>query len=378
MNKKDYYEILGVSKTASETEIKSAFRKLAKQYHPDVSKEANAEEKFKEAQEAYAVLSDASKRQQYDQFGHAAFQNAGGGPGAGFDFSNFDFSDIFGEIFGDSGFGFNFGGRGGGTSNRARKGRDSLLRMNLTFEEAIFGTTKTVHVDTAVSCDECSGKGGFNEKTCGRCHGSGNVTVEQASLFGTFMTRSTCPNCQGKGISYEKTCSKCSGAGKVSKNVEIEIKVPAGIDDDNQLRVAGRGDAGSNGGPNGDLYVEFSVSKHPLFIREGSDIYLELPLTIVEATLGTKKDIPTLTGRGTITVPAGTKTGDRHVIKGKGISNINSFGKGNMYVIFKIITPKNITKEQKKLLEALRKTTLDEGKEFDLIKEYLQNKNSRF
>lgn len=374
MNKKDYYEVLGVSKTASEDEIKSSFRKLAKKYHPDINKEADASDKFKEAQEAYAVLSDTGKRQQYDQYGHSAFQNmsAGGNGGAGFDFSNFDFSDIFGEIFGDSGFGFNFGGRSGSSSKRARKGRDSLLRMNLTFEEAIFGTKKIVHVDTLVECDECNGRGGFKEKTCSQCHGSGTVTAQQASLFGTFMTRTTCTSCSGKGISYETTCKKCSGAGKVSKNVEIEVKVPAGIDDDNQLRIAGRGDAGINGGQNGDLYVEFSVEKHPLFIREGSDIYLELPITITEAALGCKRDIPTLTGCGAITVPAGTKTGDRHIIKGKGISNINSFSKGNMYVIFNVITPKNLTRDQKRLLEDLNKTKLDEGKEFDLIKKYLK------
>jgi len=196
MNKRDYYEVLGVSKTATDSEIKSAFRRLAKKYHPDVSKEENAAEKFKEAQEAYAVLSDENKRKQYDQFGHAAFQNNGAG---GFDFSGFDFSDIFDGLFGDS-FGFgNFSSFGGENSNRPRKGRDSLMRVNLTFDEAINGCKKTINVDVMESCSECNGKGGFDEKTCSTCHGSGTITQEQRTILGSFMTRTTCPHCEGKG-----------------------------------------------------------------------------------------------------------------------------------------------------------------------------------
>ena len=295
MNKKDYYEVLGVSKTASDDEIKSAFRKLAKKYHPDVSKEPDAAEKFKEAQEAYAVLSDASKRKHYDQFGHAAFQQGGGAGAGGFDFSGFDFSDIFGDLFGGSGFDFGFGG--GRSSNRPTKGRDTLIRMDLTFEEAAFGCKKDLDVDVMEECSECHGKGGHGEKNCPECHGSGTVTVEQRTMFGSFMSRTTCHNCNGKGKVYESKCSKCRGNGKVKENKTLEVKIPAGVDTGNQLRLAGKGEAGTNGGPNGDIYLEFRVKEHPIFERDGNDIYIELPLTITEAVLGCKKDVPTLDGK---------------------------------------------------------------------------------
>lgn len=376
MNKRDYYEVLGVNKSASEQEIKSAFRKLAKKYHPDVNKEPDAADKFKEAQEAYAVLSDESKRRQYDQFGHAAFTNGPNGAGAGgFDFSGFDFSDIFSDIFGDAGFGFNFGGAGGrGNSTRPRKGRDTIMRYNLTFDEAVFGCKKTINIDFMTDCDKCDGHGGTGSERCSRCHGSGTIAVEQASLFGTIMTRTTCPSCNGRGETYKHECSKCSGTGKFRKNTDIELKIPAGIDTGNQLRVPGKGDAGINGGPNGDLYVEFFVKNHEIFIRDGNDIYLELPLTITEAVLGCKKDIPTLSGKGTIKVPAGTQTNDKQVIRGKGIASVNSFVKGNMYVIFKVIIPDKLSRDQKKLFEQLSKTNLDDSKEFEKIKNYLETK----
>ncbi len=366
MNKKDYYEVLGVSKSATQDEIKSAFRKLAKKYHPDVSKEENAADKFKEAQEAYAVLSDEQKRQQYDQFGHSAFSNNGAG---GFDFSGMDFSDIFSDIFG-SGFGFNFGG-GRGSSNRAKKGRDIAMQMELTFDEAINGVKKTIKVDVSENCSECSGKGGHGETTCSTCHGSGQVTAEQRTLFGSFMTRTTCSTCNGKGVTYSDTCKKCRGSGKVKKNKEIEIKIPAGIDSGNQLRIAGKGEAGSNGGPNGDIYIEFYVQKHPLFIRDDNDIYIELPITIAEAVLGCKKDVPTLNGKVKLTIPSGTMTNDKHRLKGKGVQDVDGYGKGDMYVIIKVITPTKLTKEQKKLFEQLSKTDLEEGSEFSKIKKYL-------
>ena len=214
MSKRDYYEVLGVDKNASEAEIKSAFRKLAKKYHPDVSKEPDAAEKFKEAQEAYAVLSDQSKRKQYDQFGHAAFDNNGMGGAGGFDFSGFDFSDIFGDIFGS---GFGFGGRGS-SQNRKSKGRDSIMRINLTFDEAVFGCKKTINVDVNEECEECDGKGGHGEKTCPTCHGSGQITTEQRTILGAFMTRTTCSSCQGKGKVFDSTCSKCRGTGRIRKN----------------------------------------------------------------------------------------------------------------------------------------------------------------
>lgn len=365
MQKRDYYEVLGVSKNASEAEIKSAFRKLAKKYHPDVSKEPDAAEKFKEAQEAYAVLSDASKRSQYDQFGHAAFQDGGAG---GFDFSGFDFSDIFSDLFGGGFGGFGFKG---GSSSRARKGSDSLIRMNLTFEEAVFGTKKTINLDVVENCQECNGKGGHGEKTCPTCHGSGGVTTEQRTMFGSFMTKSTCPNCSGKGKSYETTCHKCKGTGKEKKNVDLEVTIPAGVDTGNQLRLAGKGSAGSNGGPNGDVYIEFNVKSHPIFEREDDNIYLELPLTIAEAALGCKKEVPTLYGTVKLTIDSGCMTGDKYRLKGKGVEHIHSSRKGDMYVITKVVIPKKLSRDQKKLFEQLGKTDLESGSEFKKIKEYL-------
>ncbi len=366
MNKRDYYEVLGVDKNASDAEIKSAFRRLAKQYHPDVSKEPNAEEKFKEAQEAYAVLSDSEKRRQYDQFGHSAFS----GDGQGFDFSGFDFSDIFGDIFG-GGFG-DFFGSGMGSTNRPQKGRDTLMHMDITFEEAAFGTTKTIDLDVHEKCNECNGKGGHDEKTCSTCHGSGNVTTEQRTMFGTFMTKTTCSTCGGKGITYSHKCNKCHGSGKIKINKKIEVQIPAGIDTGNQLRISGKGEVGRNGGPNGDVYIEFTVQDHPLFNRRDNDIYLELPITITEAVLGTKKDVPTLSGSVKLTIPAGSESGDKHRLRGKGIQGINSIIKGDMYVVLKIVVPKKLTKEQKKLFEQLDKTNLEDRERFRIIKKFLK------
>lgn len=367
MEKRDYYEVLGVSKDASQDEIKSAFRKLAKKYHPDVCKEADAADKFKEAQEAYAVLSDESKRRQYDQFGHNAFNNNGQG---GFDFSGFDFSDIFDGIFGNSDFS-SFGFGQGRNSNRPRKGRDSLFHMNLTFEEAVNGCKKTLNVDVLDNCPSCDGKGGTGEKTCSTCHGSGTVTAEQRTIFGSFMTNTTCPACNGKGHTFEKTCSKCSGKGKIKVNKDIEVKVPAGIDNENQLRVQGKGEAGINGGPNGDIYIEFTVKSHPLFIRQDKDIYVKLPLTITEAVLGCKKEVPTLDGVVKLTIPEGSSTGDKHRLKGKGINNVNGFGKGDMYVILDVKIPEKLTKEQKKLFTMLSETNLEDSKDFKEFRKYL-------
>lgn len=365
MNKRDYYEVLGVDKNASEAEIKSAFRKLAKKYHPDVSKEPDAAEKFKEAQEAYAVLSDANKRRQYDQFGHSAFDQMGGAGASGFDFSDFDFSDIFGDIFG-SGFGF-----GGRSSNRSRRGNDTLVRIDLTFEEAVFGCKKDVKIDTMVECDSCNGKGGHGEKTCQTCHGSGQVTSEQRTIFGSFATRSTCQTCHGKGVTYDTKCSKCHGEGRIRENKTVEVKIPAGVDTGNKLRLNGKGEAGVNGGPNGDLYLEFKVKSHPLFERDENDVYLTLPITITEAVLGCKKDVPTLNGIVKLSIPAGSKTNDKHRLKGKGIADPQTGRKGDMYVIIDVHIPKKISRDQKKLFEALSKTKLDDSDKFDKIRKYL-------
>lgn len=371
MNKRDYYEILGVDKNSSEAEIKSAFRKMAKKYHPDVSKEPNAAEKFKEAQEAYAVLSDSAKRQQYDQFGHQAFNNNAGGAG-GYDFSGFDFSDIFGDLFGESfsqGFG-NFGFGGQSNKQKSRKGQDILYSLEIDFTDAVFGTKTTINLDLTETCDKCDGAGGHDVETCPTCHGSGVVNAEQKTLFGTFMTRTTCPKCKGAGQTYKTECSKCHGKGIVKVNKDIEVKIPAGIDDGTRLRLLEKGPAGVNGGSNGDIYLEIYVKKHPIYTRNKNDIYLELPINIVEASLGAKVEVPTLYGTVVLTIPEGSQTGDKHRIKGKGI-NAGTFKKGDMYIVLKVIVPQKLTRDQKKLLNELNNNNLNNNKEFDKIKKYL-------
>ena len=365
MAKRDYYEVLGVDKNASEKDIKLAFRRLAKKYHPDVNKTPEAEEKFKEAQEAYAVLSDENRRKQYDQFGHAAFEQGGPGGfnGGGFDFSGFDFSDIFENLFeGDDIFNI-FGGRKRGRRTKTR-GNDSILVMPITFMEAALGTTKEIEITTTEACKSCSGKGGKGEKTCDNCHGSGTVTSQQATLFGSFLTKTTCPNCHGEGVTFENTCHDCRGTGRVKVTKEIEVKVPEGVDNGNRIRLSGMGEASPNGGENGDLYIEFSVKSHAFYERDGNDLYIELPITITEAILGCKKDIKLLKGKVTITVPSGSETGDRHRLKGKGIKDVNYNRHGDCYVIIKVITPKKLSREQKKLIEKLNETDLSD-KEID-------------
>ena len=372
MDKRDYYEVLGVSKDASDDEIKSAFRKLAKKYHPDISKEENAEQKFKEVQEAYEVLGDPNKRKTYDQFGHAAFDQAAGGGGyggaggfggfgGGFDASGFDFGDIFDNIFGGG-----FGGFGGSSSRTsARQGADRLMRVRLTFEEAVFGCEKDIKLEVNDKCDDCNGKGGTGEEACSKCHGSGTITQEQRTLFGTFMSKTTCDECKGKGKVYTHKCSTCKGTGRIVSNKTITVSVPKGVDTGNRLRITGKGEAGLNGGPNGDLYLEFVVEQHEFYNRDGDDIYLKVPINITEAVLGTKKEIPTLFGNVKLTIPEGTNTGDKQRIKGKGIN------KGDMYVIMEVRIPKKISRDQKKLFEELEDTELDDTviKEFDKFTE---------
>ena len=367
MNKKDYYEVLGVSKDASDAEIKSAFRKLAKQYHPDICKEANAEEKFKEIQEAYEVLGDENKRKQYDQFGHAAFEQGAGGFGGaqgfgGFDASGFDFGDIFDNIFGGG-----FGGFGRQSRNAPQQGDDKLIRIRLTFEEAVYGCEKDIELDVTEKCEECKGKGGSGEKTCPDCHGSGTITKEQRTILGAFMSTTTCSRCNGKGKIYENTCSKCRGTGRKMNHKTLSISVPKGVDNGTRLVISGKGSAGVNGGPNGDLYIEFAVENHKYFNRDGDDIYLKVPITITEAILGTKKEIPTLYGNVKLTIPEGTNTGDKQRIKGKGVENAKRGSKGDMYIIMDVRVPNKISKEQKRLFEELEDTDLNDSiiKDFD-------------
>ena len=328
-DKRDYYEVLGVSKSATEAEIKSAFRKKAKQYHPDLNKDnPDAAEKFKEAQEAYEVLSDENKRKLYDQYGHAGVSGAGGFSGG---FSGAGFADF------------------------------DLMRVNLSFEEAVYGCEKDINIDVVELCDDCNGKTGHGESTCDRCHGSGTITSEQHTILGSFVSKTTCPNCGGVGKTYERKCSTCHGTGRVTKNKTITVNVPSGIDTGDRLRVSGKGNPGSNGGPNGDLYLEFNVGEHEYFKREDNDIYLELPITITEAILGCKKDVPTLYGNVKLTIPAGSDSGDKHRIKGKGIDNKNKRVKGNMYIVIKVITPKKLSRDQKKIIESLSQTDLEDN-----------------
>ena len=362
--KRDYYEVLGVSKSASKDEIKSAFRKLAKKYHPDISKEENAEEKFKEVQEAYSVLSDDNKRRQYDQFGHAGVNGNGAGSGfggfngAGFGFDASDLGDIFDDLFGA---GFGFGGSSSRRGSRTRRGSDILMQVDLTFEEAVFGCEKDFDLDVVAECDKCDGKGGFHEETCSRCHGSGTITSEQRTILGSFMTKTTCPDCGGKGKTYREVCSKCHGKGSVKAHKTITVSVPSGIDNGERLRVPGKGNSGENGGASGDLYLEFHIKEHKYFKRDGLDIYLEVPINMAEAVLGCKKEIPTIYGNVKLTISSGIDSGDKQRLKGKGIKDSTSRKVGDMYVIFKVVTPKRLSRDQKKLFESLSKTDLDDS-----------------
>lgn len=373
MAKRDYYEVLGVDKNASEKDIKLAFRRLAKKYHPDVNKTPEAEEKFKEAQEAYAVLSDEGRRKQYDQFGHAAFEQGGQGGfgGAGFDFSNFDFSDIFENIF-DFGEANPFGSFGRSSRRTKTRGNDSLLVMDITFMEAALGTTKEIEITTTDSCDKCSGKGGFKEEVCDTCHGSGTITSQQNTLFGSFLTKTTCPDCKGEGKTFKEICSKCRGTGRVKVKKDIEVKVPEGVDTGNRIRLSKMGEASKNGGPNGDLYIEFNVQSHSFYERDGNDIYMELPITMTEAILGCKKDIKLLNSKVTLTIPSGSSSGDKHRLKGKGIKDVNYNRHGDFYVVIKVITPKKLSREQKRLIEKLNSTDLSD-REIDKYSKFVKS-----
>lgn len=374
MDKKDYYEILGVSKTATDEEIKRAFRKLAKQYHPDVNKDPGAEEKFKEIGEAYSVLSDPQKRKQYDQFGHAAFQNGGGAGGfSGFSAEDFDFSSIFDDLFGGS-FGGGFSGFSGSSrrsANRPQKGRDRLVTLELSFIEAIKGCKKSITLDLDEACERCHGKGGFGEKTCPTCKGHGRVIEEQRSLFGIFQTETTCSTCGGTGKTFDEKCNTCRGSGHLRKKKEIEITIPEGVDTGYQLKISGKGEAGYNGGPNGDIYIEFKVGKSPIFSREEEDLYLEVPITIIDAILGGKKEIPTIDGNVVLEVKPGTQNGSKLKLKGKGVKVVNSLRKGDLFVVFKVIIPTKLSREQKKLIEELRKTDFENESDIKNFKKYL-------
>ncbi len=370
--KRDYYEVLGVDKNASSDEIKSAFRKKAKEFHPDLNKDdPSAADKFKEAQEAYSVLSDDNKRKMYDQYGHAGVDNSAGagygGFSGGFNASDFDLGDIFDTIFGSGGGFGGFSGFSGGSQSRARRGSDVLMRMDLDFEEAVYGTEKKFSVDVVEDCDECHGRGGFDKVDCHTCHGKGTITTEQHTILGSFMSQTTCSECGGKGYTYKRKCSECNGKGKIKKKKNLTINIPAGVKTGDRQRVSGKGNPGSDGGSNGDLYIEFVVDEHDYFVRDNDDIYLEVPLTLTEAILGCKKQIPTLYGNLKLNISAGTNSGDKQRIRGKGVDNKYARHKGDMYVVFKVYTPTRLSREQKNLIEKLADTNLetDEIKEFN-------------
>lgn len=360
--KRDYYEVLGVDKNATEAEIKSAFRKKAKEYHPDINKSPDAPEKFKEAQEAYACLSDKDNRAKYDQFGHAAFDNpygnAGGGSYQGNPFGDFDFSDIFGDLFGGS-FG-GFGGQSRSSGSRARKGADSLYGLTIDFLEAAYGCKKDIDLDYYETCSDCDGKGGHGERECSECGGSGYVIKQVQSLFGIMQSRVTCSECGGKGKTYRSKCDECHGTGRVKVSKTLTIDIPAGIDNGEQLRLSGKGEPGSNGGPNGDLYLEIRVKPHDLYRRDGNDVYIDLPVTITDLCLGCKKDIKTIDGIVELKIKEGSQPGDILKIKGKGITSDDSWRKGDFFCVLKLIIPTSLSRKQRKILEELEETELDD------------------
>lgn len=362
MNKRDYYEVLGVPKTATEDEIKSAFRKLAKKYHPDVSKEPDAAEKFKEAQEAYAVLSDESKRKQYDQFGHAAFDGGAGGAG-GFDFGGMDMGDIFGDIFGD----FFGGGRSRSQSNGPMKGQNIRTSVRITFEEACFGVDKEIDVTLKEECATCHGTGakpGTSPETCKKCGGKGQVVFTQQSLFGVVRNVQSCPDCHGTGKIIKERCSDCGGSGYISKRKKISVSIPAGIDNGQCVRIRDKGEPGVNGGQRGDLLVEVAVSRHPIFQRQDRDIFSTAPITFAQAALGGDVRIKTVDGEVIYTVKPGTQTNTRVRLRNKGVPSLrNKQIRGDHYVTLVVEVPTKMNSEQKELLEAFDKAMYGEKKE---------------
>jgi molecular chaperone DnaJ len=346
MSKRDYYEVLGVSKNATKDEIKKAYRKLSKQYHPDINKAPDAAEKFKEIKEAYEVLSDDQKRAHYDQFGHTdPNQGFGGFGGTDFDFGGFGgFEDIFSSFFG--------GGRRR-DPNAPRAGADLQYTMTLTFEEAAFGKETDIEIPREETCDTCHGSGakpGTKKETCSHCRGTGQISIEQVTPFGRIVNRRTCHYCDGTGQFIKEKCTTCGGSGRVKKRKKIHVKIPAGIDDGQQLRVAGQGEAGINGGPPGDLYIVFRVEPHEFFERDGDDIYCEIPLTFAQAALGDEIEVPTLHGKVKLKIPAGTQTGTKFRLKGKGVPNVRGYGQGDQHIIVRVVTPTKLTEKQKQLL----------------------------
>ncbi|TCT16875.1 molecular chaperone DnaJ [Natranaerovirga pectinivora] len=359
-DKRDYYEVLGVSKNANDGELKKAYRNLAKQYHPDMNPgDADAEIKFKEASEAYEVLSNQEKRAKYDQFGHAAFGNGAGGQGfhGGFDF---DMGDIFGDIFGDF-----FGGGGGSRRRNAPAKGDNIRKViHLSFQEAVFGIEKEIEITSQEVCNTCSGSGakpGTHPETCSQCNGAGQVRVNQQTLFGNITSVRTCHVCHGNGKVIKDKCKDCHGSGYTSKNKKIAINIPAGIDHGQSIRVRDKGEPGINGGPRGDLLVTVSVDKHPVFEREGYNVFSTVPMSFVKAALGADITIKTIDGEENYTIKAGTQTHTQIKLKGKGVPHLNNKNvRGDHYVTLIVEVPTKLDEEERKILKSFAQITGEE------------------
>ncbi|RJX26647.1 MAG: molecular chaperone DnaJ [Acholeplasma sp.] len=351
-DKRDYYDVLGIQKTASEDEIRKAYRNLAKKYHPDVSKETNAEEKFKEVQEAYDTLSDQQKRSAYDQYGHQG--NPFGGAGSGFSgFGDFGgFSDIFSQFFGGN------GRQRRESYNGPQRGDDLERTMTIDFMEAVLGTKKPIQVDVEEDCHTCHGLGAESSKdieVCDRCHGDGFINVEQRTMFGAMRSQQACPKCGGSGKIIKKRCATCNGRGRVKTTKTVDVNIPAGVDNNMSLKVAGYGNGGSKGATPGDLYLNFRVRPHKVFRREDDDIILEVPITVTQAVLGGSVDIPTIYGDVSLKIPSGIEHGTILRMREKGVQNVRSKRKGDQQVIVQIKTPKNLSSQERKLYEQLEK-----------------------
>ena len=374
--KRDYYEVLGVDRNAGDGELKSAYRKLAKKYHPDTNPgNAEAEAKFKEASEAYAVLSDSEKRRQYDQFGHAAFENGGGA--GGFDLSGMDMGDIFGDIFGD----FFGGGRSRAQSNGPMKGQNVRTTVRITFEEACFGIDKEIDITLKEECSNCHGTGakpGTSPETCSKCGGKGQVVFTQQSLFGVVRNVQSCPDCRGTGKIIKSKCTDCSGTGYVSKRKKISVSIPAGIDNGQCVRIRDKGEPGVNGGSRGDLLVEVLVSRHPLFQRQDRDIYSTAPVTFVQAALGGDVHIKTIDGEVIYNVKPGTQTDTRVRLRNKGVPSLrNKQVRGDHYVTLVVQVPTQLTQEQKDILLQFDKAVNGESQADETEDEKPKGKSKR-
>ena len=377
--KRDYYEVLGVSKGASEDELKKAYRRLAKKYHPDLNPgDKAAEASFKEVNEAYEVLSDKDKRARYDQFGHAGvdpnFNPNGGGFGGfgGFtDMGDIDLGDLFGSFFGGG-----FGGGGGSRRNAPQKGETVRAGVTITFEEAAFGCEKEVTVSRTEQCDVCKGTGcapGTTAEICPDCHGSGTVRIQRGGGGFSFSTTTSCPKCRGTGKIIHQPCKTCGGGGTVRKQKKLAVTIPAGIDDGQAVSLRGQGGAGRNGGPAGDLLIGVTVKPHPIFRREGTSVYMDQPVSFVQAALGAELEIPTLDGKVKWTLPEGTQPGTTFRLNGKGIPGLGGRGRGNQYVTVKVQVPTNLNKEQKEALRAFAAAMGEEHAGGDPIKNFFEN-----